>query len=209
MAEDHDRVRAGYPSELIASALDQAASLTGRVSSRSAAVPGSSSSAVDPCARMIAVARRRLRSPDGVTFHVGRFEDMMVTEASFDAAFYGRLPSRRGRLRRLRRMGDAGGRRALHNGEARASRRGTGAAAAERGDDSAPAEHQSWYEFARLDGRFSGSMAVASRAAPPLGPAEEVNDQHDEQNDHQDPDDAVTHVASSFGSRGHTPCCPT
>jgi len=31
VAEDHDRVRAGYPSELVASALDQAASLTGRV----------------------------------------------------------------------------------------------------------------------------------------------------------------------------------
>lgn len=30
VAEDHDRVRAGYPSELVASALDQAASLTGR-----------------------------------------------------------------------------------------------------------------------------------------------------------------------------------
>ena len=31
-------------------------------------------------AKMIAVARRRLRSPDGVTFHVGRFEDMTFPE---------------------------------------------------------------------------------------------------------------------------------
>ena len=134
---------------------------------------------------------------------------MMVTEASFDAAFYGRLPSRRGL------SGDFDVWETRADGERFITEKlepaieEPAAAAAERGDDSAPAEHQSWYEFARLDGRFSGSMAVASRAAPPLGPAEEVNDQHDEQNDHQDPDDAVTHVASSFGSRGHTPCCPT
>ena len=82
------------------------------------------------------------------------------------------------------------------------------AAAAERGDDSVPAEHQSWYELHdSIAGRLLNGGSVAGRAA--LGPAEEVNDQHDEQNDHQDPDDAVTHVASSFGSRGHTPCCPT
>jgi len=40
------------------------------------------------------------------------------------------------------------------------------AAAAERGDDSVRAEHQSWYEVARLK-PVNGSMAVASPAGPP------------------------------------------
>lgn len=36
---------------------------------------------------MIAAARSRLRSPDGIRFHVGRFEDVTLPQSSFDAAF--------------------------------------------------------------------------------------------------------------------------
>ena len=97
VAEDYDQVRAGYPSELVASALDRGRLArgarvldvgcgTGKLTEVLADL-GLRVDAVDPGAKMIAVARRRLRSPDGVTFHVGRFEDMTFPEASFEAAF--------------------------------------------------------------------------------------------------------------------------
>ena len=46
---------------------------------------------------------------------------------------------------------------------------------------------------ARANCTTQWQVELRSRGRAALGPAEEVNDQHDEQNDHQDPDDAVTH----------------
>jgi len=97
VADDYDQVRAGYPIEIVASALDR-----GRLAPGSRVLEvgcgtgkltevlvdlGLRVDAVDPGVRMIAAARRRLRSPDRVTFHVGRFEDVTLPDSSFDAAF--------------------------------------------------------------------------------------------------------------------------
>jgi SAM-dependent methyltransferase len=43
--------------------------------------------AVDPGARMVAAARRRVSRLDRVRFHVDRFEDVALPEEAFDAVF--------------------------------------------------------------------------------------------------------------------------
>jgi SAM-dependent methyltransferase len=97
VAEDYDQVRAGYPTEIVASALDRARLTpgarvleigcgTGKLTEVLVGL-GLRVDAVDPGARMVAAARRRLGSSEGVAFHIGRFEDIALPLASFYAAF--------------------------------------------------------------------------------------------------------------------------
>ena len=97
VAEDYDQVRAGYPTEIVASALDrgnvapgarvlEVGCGTGKLTEVLVDL-GLRVDAVDPGARMVAAARRRLSSSGEVTFHVGRFEDVTLPDSSFDAAF--------------------------------------------------------------------------------------------------------------------------
>jgi ubiquinone/menaquinone biosynthesis C-methylase UbiE len=97
VAEAYDAVRPGYPEDLV----DLACSLgslepgsrvlevgcgTGKLTEalveRRLRVE-----AVDPGPSMIEIARRRTGHSEAVTFHVGRFEDVVLPEGAFDAVF--------------------------------------------------------------------------------------------------------------------------
>jgi ubiquinone/menaquinone biosynthesis C-methylase UbiE len=96
VADDYDRARPAYPPEL----LDEACAIgnlhsgarvlevgcgTGKLT-RALVDRGLVVDAVDPGARMVEVARRSL-SDAAVSFHVGRFEDVVLPDRVFEAAF--------------------------------------------------------------------------------------------------------------------------
>jgi ubiquinone/menaquinone biosynthesis C-methylase UbiE len=97
VADEYDRIRRGYPPELV----DAACSIgglaarsrvleigcgTGKLTEELAA-RALHVEAVDPGARMIEVARRRLGDTPNVSFHVGRFEDAALPAGAFAAVF--------------------------------------------------------------------------------------------------------------------------
>ena len=97
VAEAYDRVRPGYPDELI-----DTACAGGGLAARSRVLEvgcgtgkltealverGLHVDAVDPGPNMIAVARRRTGGSEAVEFHVGRFEDVQLPEGAFAAVF--------------------------------------------------------------------------------------------------------------------------
>jgi SAM-dependent methyltransferase len=97
VADEYDRVRPGYPPEIV----DAACSIgrlrpgspvleigcgTGKLTEELAA-RGLHVRAVDPGARMVEVARRRLGDAPNVSFHIGRFEDAGLPAGEFGAVF--------------------------------------------------------------------------------------------------------------------------
>lgn len=97
VAETYDEVRRGYPLALVETALEQGGlgigsrvlevgcgtgKLTELLVGRGFLVD-----AVEPGARMIAAAKRRLGPIGGVRFHVGKFEDLDLSGETFDAVF--------------------------------------------------------------------------------------------------------------------------
>ena len=99
VAEDYDLVRRGYPAVLVDAAMVRGGlasgsrvlevgcgtgKLTELLAARQLNVD-----AVDPGPRMIEQAKRRVGARDNVRFHVGRFEDVALPEAAFDAVFSG------------------------------------------------------------------------------------------------------------------------
>ncbi|HEY7603806.1 MAG TPA: methyltransferase domain-containing protein [Gaiellaceae bacterium] len=97
VAEEYDRARPGYPPEVV----DAACSLgrlepgshvleigcgTGKLTEELAA-RGLHVEAVDPGARMVEVARRRLGDTPNVSFRIGRFEDAELPAGKFAAVF--------------------------------------------------------------------------------------------------------------------------
>lgn len=97
VAEDYDEARQGYPAEIVDIAIER-----GHLAPRARALEvgcgtgkltealvarGLRLDAVDPGSRMIAVARRRVRDANNVTFHVGRFEEATLPDEAFDAVF--------------------------------------------------------------------------------------------------------------------------
>jgi ubiquinone/menaquinone biosynthesis C-methylase UbiE len=97
VAEAYDRVRSGYPPELV-----ERATVRGRLSAGSRvleigcgtgkltellAAHDLDIDAVDPGANMIAFAKRRVGPDAQVRFHVGRFEDVDLPEGAFEAVF--------------------------------------------------------------------------------------------------------------------------
>ncbi len=97
VADEYDRVRPGYPPEIV----DAACSLgrlrpgsrvleigcgTGKLTEELAA-RGLHVEAVDPGARMVGVARRRLGDTPNVSFRIGRFEDAELPAGGFEAVF--------------------------------------------------------------------------------------------------------------------------
>ena len=95
VAEDYDDARRGYPDSLVDAAVEY-----GRLAAGSSVVEvgcgtgkltellaarGLHVDAVDPGARMIEVARRRVGDSSLVRFHISRFEDVALPESSFDA----------------------------------------------------------------------------------------------------------------------------
>jgi ubiquinone/menaquinone biosynthesis C-methylase UbiE len=97
VAEAYDDVRRGYPGELVDEALAQGGLATGsRVVevgcgtgklTELLAARGLEVDAVDPGARMIEVARRRVHESSLVRFHHGRFEEVGLPEGAYDAVF--------------------------------------------------------------------------------------------------------------------------
>jgi SAM-dependent methyltransferase len=98
IASDYDRVRPSYPAALVDAACDRArlnpgsrvleiGCGTGKLTEALVA-RGFEVDAVDPGARLIEVARRRVG--DGqVRFHRGRFEDVPLRDGAFEAVFSG------------------------------------------------------------------------------------------------------------------------
>lgn len=97
VAEAYDRERPGYPDELIDAACTigelfagsrvlEVGCGTGKLT-EALVGRGLVVDAVDPGANMIAVARRRVRDSDRVTFHRARFEELPLPEQPFDAVF--------------------------------------------------------------------------------------------------------------------------
>jgi ubiquinone/menaquinone biosynthesis C-methylase UbiE len=95
MAEAYDALRSGYPSALVATAVEiaglgpesrvvEVGSGTGKLTEELVAL-GLHVDAVEPGRNMIEVARRRLNDSELVRFHIGRFEDVPLPERSFDA----------------------------------------------------------------------------------------------------------------------------
>ncbi len=97
VAEEYDRVRLDYPATLV----DTACSLarlrpgspvveigcgTGKLTA-ALAERGLHVEAVDPGARMVVLARRRVGGSATVNFRIGRFEDVDLPAAGFEAAF--------------------------------------------------------------------------------------------------------------------------
>ena len=94
VAEEYDRVRPTYPSDLVdvacvglgpGSRVLEVGCGTGKLT-RDLAGRGFRLDAVDPGEGMIAVARRAVGDAP-VTFHVGRFEDVELPAGAFDAVF--------------------------------------------------------------------------------------------------------------------------
>jgi SAM-dependent methyltransferase len=99
VAEEYERVRSGYPAELVDKALatggldpgDPVVEIgpgTGKLT-RELAERGLVVDAVEPGPNMAAAARRRVGETDAVTFHIGKFEDVDLGERAFDAVFSG------------------------------------------------------------------------------------------------------------------------
>lgn len=97
VAQAYDDVRRGYPAALVDAALTRGALRagarvvevgcgTGKLT-ESLVARGLRVDAVDPGARMIEVARRRVGRSPLVRFHVSRFEDVALDDGSFDAIF--------------------------------------------------------------------------------------------------------------------------
>jgi ubiquinone/menaquinone biosynthesis C-methylase UbiE len=97
VADEYDRVRPGYPPEIVAAACSigglaagsrvlEIGCGTGKLT-RELAARGLQVEAVDPGARMVEVARRRLGDSPNVSFHVARFEDAELPDGRFDAVF--------------------------------------------------------------------------------------------------------------------------
>jgi SAM-dependent methyltransferase len=97
VAADYDVHRPGYPGELVDSALRRGGLAagarvleigcgTGKLTELLAA-RGLRIDAVDPGAKLIEAARRRVGDAPNVTFHLGRFEDVELPEDTYDAAF--------------------------------------------------------------------------------------------------------------------------
>jgi SAM-dependent methyltransferase len=97
VAEDYDRFRSGYPDALVDRALERGGLTagarvlevgcgTGKLTELLVA-RGLEVTAVDPGARMIAEARRRVGHSRRVQFHVTRFEDAELPSGGFDAVF--------------------------------------------------------------------------------------------------------------------------
>src|SRR4029077_15228800 len=95
VAEAYDDVRRGYPTALVDAALTRGALAagarvvevgcgTGKLT-QALVARGLRVDAVDPGARMIEVARRRVGRSPLVRFHVARFEDVAFGRAPFDA----------------------------------------------------------------------------------------------------------------------------
>jgi ubiquinone/menaquinone biosynthesis C-methylase UbiE len=97
VADEYDRVRPGYPAEIVDAACSIAGlgagsrvleigcgtgKLTESLAARELRVE-----AVDPGARMIAAARRRVGPDADVDFHPGRFEEVELQPGAFAAAF--------------------------------------------------------------------------------------------------------------------------
>src|SRR4249919_919382 len=97
VAEDYDVVRQGYPAVLV-----DAAILGGGLASGSRVLEVGCGTgkltellaahqlnvdAVDPGARMIELAKRRVGGRSDVRFHVGRFEEVAFPEEAFEAVF--------------------------------------------------------------------------------------------------------------------------
>ena len=97
VAEDYDLVRQGYPAVLVDAAVARGRLVagsrvlevgcgTGKLTEVLAARE-LNVDAVDPGPRMIEQAKRRVGASDDVRFHLGRFEDVALPEAAFDAVF--------------------------------------------------------------------------------------------------------------------------
>ena len=97
VAEDYDLVRQGYPAVLVDAAVARGRLVdgsrvlevgcgTGKLTEVLAA-RHLNVDAVDPGPRMIEQAKRRVGGNDDVRFHIGRFEDVALPEAAFDALF--------------------------------------------------------------------------------------------------------------------------
>jgi ubiquinone/menaquinone biosynthesis C-methylase UbiE len=97
IAETYDARRSGYPTALVAAAVELAGlgigsrvvevgSGTGKLTEKLVAC-GLQVDAVDPGRNMIEVARRRVGDSDLVRFHIGRFEEVSLPEGSFEAVF--------------------------------------------------------------------------------------------------------------------------
>lgn len=99
VAEQYDSVREEYSLDLVKAAaqvgdLERGARVleigcgTGKLTEVLASL-GFIIDAVDPGARMIEQAKKRLGSAENVTFHVGRFEETLFEDDDFDAVFCG------------------------------------------------------------------------------------------------------------------------
>jgi ubiquinone/menaquinone biosynthesis C-methylase UbiE len=97
VAGEYDRVRPGYPREIVDAAcsigrLRPGSSVleigcgTGKLTEELAA-RGLRVDAVDPGVRMVEVARRRIGDTPNVGFHIGRFEDAELPAGGFAAVF--------------------------------------------------------------------------------------------------------------------------
>jgi ubiquinone/menaquinone biosynthesis C-methylase UbiE len=95
VAEEYDRVRSGYPAELVDAACElgnlaagsrvlEVGCGTGKLTTALAG-RGLRVDAVEPGANMLAIARRH--AGPSVTFHHARFEDVDLPAAAFDAVF--------------------------------------------------------------------------------------------------------------------------
>jgi SAM-dependent methyltransferase len=97
VAEAYDRVRPGYPDELIDTAFAVGGLVTGaRVLevgcgtgklTEALVERGLRIDAIDPGPNMIAVARRRTGGSKAVEFHLGRFEDVHLPRGAFAGVF--------------------------------------------------------------------------------------------------------------------------
>ncbi len=99
IAEAYDARRSGYPSEIVAAAVELAdlgpgsrvvevGSGTGKLTEELVAC-GLRVDAVEPGRNMVAVARRRLDDSDQVRFHIGRFEDVAAPRRSVRRGLFG------------------------------------------------------------------------------------------------------------------------
>ncbi len=96
-AEVYDSVRSSYPASLLDRAIErgnlgagsrilEVGCGTGKVTEL-LVERGLGVDAVDPGRKMIAVAQRRVGETDAVRFHLGRFEDVELSDHVFDAVF--------------------------------------------------------------------------------------------------------------------------